>query len=124
MERIIASIFFSFLSSIASGTRLAIEESPGTIRKLNDILERLADGEGDMSKLGREFKSLVPQSGHPNGFYMANVILDNLGKAELVRDINDAPAFFRRYSEAAKKSGTAPVFSEKALKYLDRYRQL
>lgn len=96
-------------------------QSPEILKKMNDIFERLADGTGDASKLGKELVGIVPQSGHPTGFYMANVILEQLGKKELVRDINSAPAFFRRYSQAALKSGSAPGFSDKALRYLDRY---
>jgi len=98
------------------------EESPEIIKKMNVILERLADGSEDPSKLGNDFMNLVPQSGHPTGFYMANIILDNLGKAELLSDINNAPAFFRRYSRAAENGWKSPAFSEKALKYLDKYR--
>lgn len=97
------------------------EKSAEIISDMNRIFERLADGKGDHSKLGKELRNIVPLSGHPTGFFMANTILKRMGKNALIIDINDTPAFFRRYSEAAGEDPSAPAFSDKSLEYLKKY---
>ncbi len=96
------------------------EKSPEVIREMDRLFVLMHDRAGDMALLGAELRSVVPQSGHPTGFYMANVILKHLGKGALVEDIGNPYAFLRRYSRAAAKDEEAPSFSDKALEYISR----
>jgi len=69
--------------------------------------------------MGAKLKSAVPLSGHPTGYFMAETIVRELGKAALIRTVSNPFAFFALYSEAAWKSiGNAPPLSEKALELL------
>ncbi len=96
------------------------EKSPEVIREMDRLFGLMNDREGDLALLGAELRSIIPQSGHPTGFYMANIILKNLGKEALVEDIGNPFAFLRRYSRAAAKDEDAPTFSAKALAYLSQ----
>jgi hypothetical protein len=94
------------------------EKSPEVIREMDRLFGLMNDRAGDMALLGAEIRSIVPQSGHPTGFYMANVILKHLGKGALVEDIGNPFAFLRRYNRAAERDEEAPSFSAKALEYI------
>jgi hypothetical protein len=69
------------------------------------------------SELGGKLRDLVPMSGHPTGFFMANVIIDQLGKEILLTEIGNPFAFFRLYNIAAGKKGV-PAFSEDAMAFI------
>jgi hypothetical protein len=94
------------------------EKGPMVIREMDRLFGLMNDRAGDLALLGAELRSLVPQSGHPTGFYMANIILKILGKEALVSEIGNPFAFLRRYSRAAEKDQEAPSFSAKALEYI------
>ena len=70
-------------------------------------------------ELGRKLRDLVPLSGHPTGFYMSNLIIDQLGKDALIKEIGNPFTFFRLYNQGADKKGNeAPTFSEKAIRFI------
>jgi hypothetical protein len=91
---------------------------PATIRIMDRILSELSDNPELTDVLGRQFQSFIPQSGHPTGFYMANVIEEVLG-AEALKDVVRNPfEFFALYSRAAEQDAEAPVLSDKAMTFL------
>lgn len=93
---------------------------PATLRIVDAILSEMAAGPDVAGMLGGQLQSFVPQSGHPTGFFMANLIDEELG-AEAVRDVVRNPFdFFKLYNRAALENGGAPVFSPEAMAYLDR----
>ena len=92
---------------------------PAIIRVMDQILSELADNPDLANILGPQFRSFVPQSGHPTGFYMANLIEEELG-AEVIREVVRNPfAFFYLYDRAARINGSAPGLSPKALAYIE-----
>jgi hypothetical protein len=103
------------------------QAQPATIRIMDRILAEMADAPELTDVLGRQFQSFIPQSGHPTGFYMANLIEEELGTEELKRVVRNPFAFFVLYNRAAEANGTAPRLSDKALTCLQaleaRYRK-
>jgi len=66
-----------------------------------------------------KISGLVPQSGHPTGYYMANALLDHAGTESLVENFGNPFSFFRRYSDmACRSNGKYPPFSDEALQLI------
>ena len=104
-----------------SGTDLLREikkRHPATIRIMDQILSELADDPDLTDVLGSQFQSFIPQSGHPTGFFMADVIEEELG-AGAIRDVVRNPfEFLKLYNRAAAQNGSAPTLSRKTMTYL------
>ena len=103
------------------GQRLHQEQraQPATVRVFDQILSELADDPSLTPMLGRQLQSFIPQSGHPTGFYMANLIEEELG-ADAIRNVVRNPfRFVALYSRAAEQNGKAPTLSPKAMAYLE-----
>ena len=93
--------------------------SPEIIREMDRLFAAAYDFPEKKIQYGRQLQALIPMSGHPTGFYMANLIIEQLGKKTLVKDIDNPFAFFRLYKRAAdKKGGGTPTFSEKAIRFI------
>ncbi len=91
---------------------------PATIRIVDAILSEMAAEPDVAGMLGGQLQSFVPQSGHPTGFFMANLIEEELGTGA-IRDVVRNPfEFFKLYNQAALENGEAPVFSPEAMAYL------
>ncbi|UCC41475.1 MAG: hypothetical protein JSV96_08675, partial [Candidatus Aminicenantes bacterium] len=71
-----------------------------------------------IGQMGRQLRSFIPQSGHPTGFFMANVIVRQYAKDELVKIVRNPFKFFYLYNEAARKNRKAPVFSDHAIDFI------
>jgi uncharacterized protein YjaZ len=94
-------------------------KSPEIIRKMNFLFEAAYDHPEKKMAYGQQLQAVVPMSGHPTGFYMANLILEQLGKDALVKDIGNPFAFFRLYKQAADRKGKdTPTFSEKTIRFI------
>ncbi|UCE41589.1 MAG: hypothetical protein JSV17_00955 [Candidatus Aminicenantes bacterium] len=94
-------------------------KSPEIIRKMGHLFESAYDHPEKKMEYGQQLRAIVPLSGHPTGFYMANLIIEQLGKEPLVKDIGNPFAFFRLYKQAAdKKGGKTPTFSDKAIGFI------
>jgi len=94
-------------------------KSPDVIREMDDTFPRLSGMRMGRGELGDQLQRDVPMNGHPTGFYMANLIVEELGKDALVSVVGNPFAFFRLYDEAAgKKGGGMPRFSKKALAFI------
>ncbi len=95
------------------------EKSPEIIREMDRLFTAMYDFPEQKDKLAAVLKELIPQSGHPTGFFMANLILKKLGKNTLIEDVKNPFAFFRDYKKAADKNGGGtPSFSEKSIQFL------
>lgn len=95
------------------------EKSPEIISEMDRLFSAMYDFPEQKGKLGAELQEIIPQSGHPTGFFMANLILEQLGKKVLIEDVKNPFAFFRHYKDAAdKKRGDTPSFSEKSLQFI------
>lgn len=101
-------------------------KSPQIIQAMDDLFMQMAEQPEKRGRLGVELRQLIPRSGHPTGFFMANLIIAELGKARLRRSVGNPFAFFTLYREAALKKGDGdgfPPLSEKAIdfiKYLEK----
>jgi hypothetical protein len=96
------------------------EAQPAILRIMDAILTEMAGDSDIASQLGGTFRGVVPQSGHPTGFYMANVIVDQFGTQAVVDVVRSPFKFFYLYNRAAKKSGDSPVFSTEAISYIKK----
>jgi hypothetical protein len=86
---------------------------------MSHLFETAHDHPEKKMEYGQQLRAIVPLSGHPTGFYMANLIIEQLGKDKLVKDIGNPFAFFRLYKQAAdKKGGYTATFSEKAICFI------
>jgi hypothetical protein len=95
------------------------EKSPEIIREMDRLFSAMYDSPQLKGKLGIQLQELVPQSGHPTGFFMANLIMDQLGKDVLIESVKNPFAFFVLYKEAADKKGrSVPSFSEKSIDFI------
>jgi len=92
---------------------------PATIRIMDQIFSELADDPGLAGTLGAQFQGFIPQSGHPTGLYMANVIEEELGAEALKEVVRNPFRFFALYNRAAEMNGSAPVLSSGAMAYLE-----
>jgi hypothetical protein len=109
------------LAASERGQRLREEQlaQPATIRVLDQILSELADDPNLTPMLGKQLQGFVPQSGHPTGFFMANLIEEELGTEEIRKVVRDPFRFLALYNRAAAQNREAPVFSDKAVAYLE-----
>ncbi len=90
--------------------------SPEVIRRMDELFSEMLLHPERRGQLGAELRDAVPLSGHPTGFYMANVIIDKLGPQVLVDEIGNPFRFFLLYSEAAgRKGGDAPSLSHEGI---------
>lgn len=106
-------------TEIAERLRKEQAEQPEILLKMDALFAKMEDKPEAVAELGKEIRKLVPQSGHPTGFYMANIILGQFGKKPLVDVVRTPFNFFYLYNEAAKKDGNAPVFSEKSIRFIE-----
>jgi hypothetical protein len=113
------------LAGTERAARLREEQKaqPATLRIMDAILSEMADDPQLVGGLGRQLRSFIPQSGHPTGFYMANIIDEELGPEALKKVVRNPFRFFSLYNEAAKKKGKAPVFSPKSLAFIRSLEQ-
>jgi hypothetical protein len=109
------------LATSEEGIRLQHEQlaQPATIRVMDRIFSEMADAPELTDVLGQEFQGFIPQSGHPTGFYMADLIEEELGIEELKRVVRNPFGFFALYNRAADVDGEAPRFSDRTLTYLE-----
>ncbi len=99
-------------------------KSPKIIHEMDLLFSAAYDHPEKKMEYGQQLQAIIPMSGHPTGFYMANLIIEQLGKGTLVKDIGNPFAFFRLYKKAAdKKGGKTPNFSEKSILFIRSLEQ-
>jgi hypothetical protein len=64
-------------------------KSPEIIREMDHLFVASHDHPEKKMEYGQQLQALVPMSGHPTGFYMANLIIEQLGNETLVKDIGN-----------------------------------
>jgi hypothetical protein len=114
------------LAAFAQRHQKAYRSTPGTVRRVDSLLVAVADAEEDgnnqlLRERSREILRSIPNNGHPNGHYMADLIANQFGTDTLAVTANDPFRFVRLYNEAARESGGRSVpFSQEAMTYLAR----
>ncbi len=94
-----------------------VVDSPWAIQEMDRLIRRIAIAEdtGDLSSM---LRMTPPRAGHPTGQYMANTIIEVLGKERLLETVGDPFGFIRTYDEAARMQGLKS-FSQETLGYID-----
>lgn len=96
-----------------------VENAPEYINTMDELFNDLANLQKDKNEVGQQMREKLPMSGHPIGFYMTNIIIEQLGKDILIEVTANPFAFFRLYNNAAKiKADNTPYFSEKTMKII------
>jgi len=85
------------------------------LRKFDAILAQIKEKPDQINELCKGIRKVITRSGHPAGFFMANVIVEQMGKDILKTVVRNPFKFFVLYNDAAKKNKDAPVFSDKAM---------
>jgi len=92
-------------------------DSPWVIQEMDRLIRRIAIAE-DTGELSSMLRVTPPRAGHATGHYMANTIMEALGRERLLDTVGDPFGFIRAYDEAAKTRGLNS-FSQEALGYID-----
>ena len=96
-----------------------VGNAPEYITTMDELFNDLANLQKDKNEVGQQMREKLPMSGHPIGFYMTNIIIEQLGKDILIEVTVNPFAFFRLYNNAAKiKADNTPYFSEKTMKII------
>jgi hypothetical protein len=106
--------------------RDALAATPQFLKQLDSLMALLATPPGGgisehtafRTAIGDQLAEAVPMSGHPTGYFMASVILEELGRERLRTNIGNPLAFFRTYDEAARQTTGRPALSDAALRTL------
>lgn len=92
------------------------DKSPDDLRRIDEYLVSIVDYPEQRRSLSLNLRKELSWSGHPTGFFMANFILETLGKDVLVESVGNPFRFMTLFQEAAKRLGqTIILFSEKAM---------
>lgn len=93
-------------------------QQPDVLRKFDKILGIIHCDPHKQKELNAQIRRLITRAGHPTGFYMTNVILEQLGKQALVEVVRNPFKFFFLYNIAAKKDGSVPAFSTNSIQLM------
>lgn len=98
-----------------------IDPAAATIKSLDSCLIVMAAGK-DSAQTERYYRNLLKRTtGHMPGFYMAQIIVKNGYKKQMVELSYNPFAFFYLYNKAASKDKENPcLFSDKSIAYLKR----
>jgi hypothetical protein len=96
-----------------------VRQAPEFLRSLDRRLIAIAEDPSGRQAIGEEIRELLPQSGHPVGYYMASRILEELGLAPLVERVGSPFHFFRLFNEATEEAGGDPILSTGAIHWID-----
>jgi hypothetical protein len=98
-----------------------LQKAPQTIRQLDKYFIQMATVPGSDRSIIDDF---IPMNGHPTGYYMANAILEKMGRETLIHQTANPFAFFRLYQRIALKDQKHyPPFSPVAMQYLHQMEQ-
>ncbi|MBN2417136.1 hypothetical protein JXO52_14965 [bacterium] len=96
------------------------EHAEEEVRVFFALLKGIADHPEWTYGLGRQAQKVITRSGHVAGFYMANVILEECGKEDLIAVCRNPFRFFLLYEKAASRDGTAPRIPEEGLRLIEK----
>ncbi|GET22745.1 DUF5700 domain-containing putative Zn-dependent protease [Prolixibacter denitrificans] len=98
-----------------------LDKAPKTIRELDKYFTQMAAFPNSDRKI---IQDLIPMNGHPTGYFMANAIMQKMGKRTLIKQTANPFAFFRLYQRVALKDKKHyPPFSSATMQYLHEMEQ-
>ncbi|MDP5045291.1 MAG: hypothetical protein NWQ06_09970 [Leeuwenhoekiella sp.] len=97
-----------------------LDQADSIIKAVNTNIIELQKSKGASFKTERDYRNLVKwTSGHCPGYYMADIIVRNGYKKQLLKNIQNPFYFMYLYNKAAKKDKSSPaLFSESSIKYI------
>ncbi len=101
-----------------------VSQTAYVIRKIDNLLKELYSNPNDSRNIGIRMLQSLPEQGHTTGYYMASLILENIGKKELVNCVGNPFKFIILYNEAAKLSSDRyPTFSNESIEMIKNIKQ-
>ncbi len=97
-----------------------VSRTPYIINQIDKLLNQINSNPTSTREAGIQLSQTLPEKGHSTGYFMASLILEKIGKDELVKCVGSPFKFIKLYNKAAKlSSGLYPSFSDSALKVID-----
>jgi len=96
-----------------------VKEAPNYLSFFDESLQKMEKDPEKIQKKGQELRENLPQSGHPVGYYMSSLILNQLGRDRIISEVNDPLQFFKTYLEAEKKAGHERTLSMDAVNIME-----
>lgn len=95
-------------------------EADSIVKQIDSSIQILSKTESKVYKTEKDYRNLLRwSSGHCPGYYMADIIVRNGFKKQLISHIQNPFYFIYLYNRAAKKDiKKPPVFSSAAIKYV------
>lgn len=95
-------------------------QADSIVKVIDADIIRLATSKGKVFKTEREYRNLIRwTSGHCPGYYMADIIVRNGHKNELIKNIQNPFQFVYLYNKSAKKDSQKPSrFSKSSIEYI------
>ncbi|MCB0753097.1 MAG: hypothetical protein KDC52_16610, partial [Ignavibacteriae bacterium] len=101
-----------------------VGKTPFVIQQMDLLLKQLHKEPQTNAQVGQSIQKLLPQRGHTTGYFMASLILETIGKRDLVKCVGNPFEFFKLYNQAAKKSnGRYPSFSNESIKVIEQLKR-
>jgi hypothetical protein len=100
------------------------KNTPKKLKHLDSLL--LAHSHGALSKkeFSNQLNNYFKFGGHPNGYYMALKIKEQLGLQVLIDSFNDPIAFVRLYQDAETKETSSTFFSRQFMDFVKGIEQV
>lgn len=94
------------------------KQQPDMIIALDSLMSQSYNNISERKKINKKIRNMIPRAGHPLGFFMANTIIEHLGKELLIKVVRNPFAFFRLYNTIAADKEMIPEFSKDAIQYI------
>lgn len=98
-----------------------VGRTPFVIKQMDKLFSEAGKNKNRRRLLGSKMLNLLPQKGHTTGYFMASLILEQLGKRKLIACLGNPFKFILTYNSAAKLSRRYPAFSYKALETIKEF---
>ncbi|WP_316839097.1 DUF5700 domain-containing putative Zn-dependent protease [Pedobacter gandavensis] len=98
---------------------LLLNKPDSIVMQLDSSMQTLAESKGLKFKTVKDYRNLFNySSGHNPGYYMADIIVRNGYRKELIENVQNPFCFITLYNKAAKKDKQhPPVFSDQAIAF-------
>ena len=97
-----------------------VSRSPFVINQMDQLLSQLNSNPNSSRQIGNQVLQSLPEQGHSTGYFMASLILEKIGKDQLVECVGNPFKFIKLYNQAAKlSSGRYPAFSDESIKVIN-----
>jgi len=94
------------------------------MKTLDSMLTQMSVDTTGMYETGMKAFRMFPINCHPNGNYMAELILRHYGKKAIIKTMNNPFAFFRLYHDACAIEEEEYILSDKAMEFLERLEKM